>query len=138
MKIEVDNNSKQLIYVDKDNLQVANTNEIIKLKMFNTSISNTYANIIAGCYNLNKKEKDTLRYILDNEDCKYKSVINALVRQFTVASITVERCIKTLIELGLVYISYNAKGATVIKTSSAIKTALSNKTCIVVIPYTNI
>lgn len=102
MKIAIDNRNKDIIYVDKVNLHNATNNDIIKL--VNTNVNdkdidnvNSYINIIAGYYNLDKYERSILLYIiLENNNVTYRDITRLISKHHKVNAITIVRAIDRL------------------------------------------
>lgn len=107
MGIIVDNRKTNILYVDKENNHVANNNEVTKLiNIGNTSPIDIYVAIIAGNFNLNVIEVETLKYIINyNTEPTTGQVCDAVSKTVNKSTATIARAIGSLRRHRLIYVN---------------------------------
>lgn len=133
MNLIIDKRKTDIIYVDKANNHVANSNDVIKLiSINNDSNIDTYIKIFAGVYCLNNTEVAVLRYLITNGDNELSKIVCATVAKLiNKSTATVVRAIDSLKAKRLIY----ATDSNTIRVSTSIATnvkAISNAKFIVV------
>lgn len=133
MDLIIDKRKTDIIYVDKVNNHVANSNDVIKLiSINNDSNVDTYLKILAGTYALNDAEVAVLRYVIaDKNNSLSGQVCAAVAKVINKSTATVARAIDSLRAKRLIY----GTGVNAIKISTSIvinAKALSNAKFIVV------
>lgn len=133
MDLIIDKRKTDIIYVDKANNHVANSNDVIKLiSINNDSNIDAYIKIFAGVYCLNDTEVAVLRYIITNADNELSGIVCATVAKLiNKSTATVARAIDSLRAKRLIY--SNSTNALKVSTSIATNAkAISNAKFIVV------
>lgn len=133
MDLIIDKRKTDIIYVDKANNHVANSNDVIKLiSINNDSNIDTYIKIFAGVYCLNDTEVAVLRYIITNTDNELSGIVCATVAKLiNKSTTTVARAIDSLRAKRLIYSTDS--NAIRVSTSIAINAkAISNAKFIVI------
>lgn len=133
MDLVIDKRKTDIIYVDKVNNHVANSNNVIKLMSINNDSNiDTYIKILAGTYALNDTEIAVLRYIITNRYNNLSGTICATVAKVINKSVTtIVRAIDSLRAKRLIY----GNSSNALKVSTSIATdvdALSNAKFIVI------
>lgn len=133
MDLIIDKRKTDIIYVDKANNHVANSNNVIKLiSINNDSNIDAYIKIFAGVYCLNDTEIAVLRYIITNADNELSGIVcTTVAKLINKSTTTVARAIDSLRAKRLIY----NNGANALKVSTSIATntkAISNAKFIVV------
>lgn len=105
MDLITDKRKTDIIYVDKANNHVANSNEIIKLTSINNDSNvDTYIRLFAGVYALNDAEIAVLRYVIADKDNSLSSqVCVAVAKLINKSTATVVRAIDSLRAKRLIY-----------------------------------
>lgn len=93
MKIKVNQTESNSIYVDKDNLHIANGNSLLRIECNEVeSKVNVLINIYSGFFNLNEYQKEILRYIMFNNGTKsYNEIINYMAKVINKCTTTIRR-----------------------------------------------
>lgn len=118
MDLVIDKRKTDIIYVDKVNNHVANSNDIIKLiSINNDSNIDAYLKILAGTYALNDTEVAVLKYIItDKYDNLSGAVCITVAKIINKSTTTVARAIDSLRAKRLIY----SNGANALKVSTSI------------------
>ena len=133
MDLIIDKRKNDIIYVDKANNHVANSNDVIKLiSINNDSNIDAYIKIIAGVYCLNDTEVAVLRHIITNADKELSGIIcTTVAKLINKSTATVARAIDSLRAKRLIY----STDSNAIRVSTSIATndkAISNAKFIIV------
>lgn len=122
MSIVIDKRETDIIYVDKNNMHVANNDEVIKLMSIGgMSPIDTYIAIIAGGLHLNATEVAVLKYIINNNGTKLTGqVCVEVAKVIDKSTATVSRAISYLREKKLIY----GTGAKVVRLSASINASV--------------
>lgn len=133
MDLIIDKRKTDIIYIDKANNHVANSNDVIKLiSINNDSNIDTYIKILAGVYCLNNAEVAVLRYLNSNANNELSRVVCiAVAKLINKSTTTVARAIDSLRNKRLIY----DNGVNALKVSASIATninALSNAKFIII------
>ena len=133
MDLIIDKRKTDIIYVDKANNHVANSNDVIKLiSINNDSNIDAYIKIFAGVYCLNDTEVAVLRHIITNTNDELSGVVCvAVAKLINKSAATIARAIDSLRAKRLIY----GNGANALKVSTSIATnakAISNAKFIVI------
>lgn len=133
MNLIIDKRKTDIIYVDKANNHVANSNDVIKLiSINNDSNIDAYIKIFAGFYCLNDTEVAVLRYIITNTNNELSGIVCATVAKLiNKSTATVARAIDSLRAKRLIY----SNSTNALKVSTSIATndkAISNAKFIVI------
>lgn len=122
MSIVIDKRETDIIYVDKNNMHVANNDEVIKLiSIGGMSPIDTYIAIIAGGLYLNETEVAVLKYIIKNNGTKLTGqVCVEVAKVIDKSTATVSRAINCLREKKLIYVD----DAKVVRLSASINASV--------------
>lgn len=105
MNLIIDKRKTDIIYVDKANNHVANSNDVIKLiSINNDSNIDAYIKIFAGVYCLNDTEVAVLRHIITNADNELSGIVcTTVAKLINKSTATVARAIDSLRAKRLIY-----------------------------------
>lgn len=118
MNLVTDKRKTDIIYVDKANNHIANSNEIVKLMSINNDSNiDIFLKILAGTYALNDAEVAVLRYIIADKDNSLSGqVCVAVAKLINKSTATVARAIDALRAKRLIY----DNGSNTLKVSASI------------------
>lgn len=118
MNLVTDKRKTDIIYVDKANNHIANSNEIVKLMSINNDSNiDIFLKILAGAYALNDAEVAVLRYIIADKDNSLSGqVCVAIAKLINKSTATVARAIDALRAKRLIY----GNGSNTLKVSASI------------------
>lgn len=105
----IDKRKGNIIYVDKENNDVAHNEEVLKLiNTNNDSIVDIYINIISGVYKLNSAEATVIKILIDLNGTATRGILcNNVARSINKSPITASRAIDSLRDKRLIYITVN-------------------------------
>lgn len=133
MDLVIDKRKTDIIYVDKANNHVANSNDVIKLiSTNNDSNVDAYIKILAGVYCLNDTEIAVLKYLIADTNNELSGIVcTNVAKLINKSTATIARAIDSLRAKRLIY----GNGANAIKVSTSISTnakVISNAKFIVI------
>lgn len=105
----IDKRKGNIIYVDKENNDVAHNEEVLKLiNTNNDSVVDIYINIISGVYKLNSAEATVIKILIDLNGTATRGILcNNVARSINKSPITACRAIDSLRDKRLIYITVN-------------------------------
>lgn len=105
----IDKRKGNIIYVDKENNDVAHNEEVLKLiNTNNDSVVDIYINIISGVYKLNSAEATVIKILIDLNGTVTRGILcNNVARSINKSHITASRAIDSLRDKRLIYITVN-------------------------------
>ena len=105
----IDKRKGNIIYVDKENNDVAHNEEVLKLiNTNNDSVVDIYINIISGVYKLNSAEATVIKILIDlNGTATRRILCNNVARSINKSPITASRAIDSLRDKRLIYVTVN-------------------------------
>lgn len=105
----IDKRKGNIIYVDKENNDVAHNEEVLKLiNTNNDSVVDIYINIISGVYKLNSAEATVIKILIDLNGTATRGILcNNVARSINKSPITASRAIDSLRDKRLIYITVN-------------------------------
>lgn len=103
----IDKRKGNIIYVDKENNDVAHNEEVLKLiNTNNDSVVDIYINIISGVYKLNSAEATVIKILIDLNGTATRGILcNNVARSINKSPITASRAIDSLRDKRLIYIT---------------------------------
>lgn len=105
----IDKRKGNIIYVDKENNDVAHNEEVLKLiNTNNDSVVDIYINIISGVYKLNSAEATVIKILIDLNGTATRGILcNNVARSINKSPITASRAIDSLRDKRLIYVTVN-------------------------------
>lgn len=105
----IDKRKGNIIYVDKENNNVAHNEEVLKLiNTNNDSVVDIYINIISGVYKLNSAEATVIKILIDLNGTATRGILcNNVARSINKSPITASRAIDSLRDKRLIYVTVN-------------------------------
>lgn len=105
----IDKRKGNIIYVDKENNDVAHNEEVLKLiNTNNDSVVDIYINIISGVYKLNSAEATVIKMLIDLNGAATRAILcNNVARSINKSPITASRAIDSLRDKRLIYVTVN-------------------------------
>ncbi len=105
----IDKRKGNIIYVDKENNDVAHNEEVLKLiNTNNDSVVDIYINIISGVYKLNSTEATVIKILIDLNGTATRGILcNNVARSINKSPITASRAIDSLRDKRLIYVTVN-------------------------------
>lgn len=105
----IDKRKGNIIYVDKENNDVAHNEEVLKLiNTNNDSVVDIYINIISGVYKLNSAEATVIKILIDLNGTATRGILcNNVARSINKSPITASRAIDSLRDKRLIYVTIN-------------------------------
>lgn len=105
----IDKREGNIIYVDKENNDVAHNEEVLKLiNTNNDSVVDIYINIISGVYKLNSAESAVIKILIDLNGTATRGILcNNVARSINKSPITASRAIDSLRDKRLIYVTIN-------------------------------
>lgn len=105
----IDKREGNIIYVDKENNDVAHNEEVLKLiNTNNDSVVDIYINIISGVYKLNSAEAAVIKILIDLNGTATRGILcNNVAKSINKSPITASRAIDSLRDKRLIYVTIN-------------------------------
>lgn len=105
----IDKRKGNIIYVDKENNDVAHNEEVLKLiNTNNDSVVDIYINIISGVYKLNSAEATVIKILINLNGTATRGILcNNVARSINKSPITASRAIDSLRDKRLIYVTVN-------------------------------
>ena len=105
----IDKRKGNIIYVDKENNDVAHNEEVLKLiNTNNDSVVDIYINIISGVYKLNSAEAAVIKILINLNGTATRGILcNNVARSINKSPITASRAIDSLRDKRLIYTTVN-------------------------------
>lgn len=105
----IDKRKGNIIYVDKENNDVAHNEEVLKLiNTNNDSVVDIYINIISGVYKLNSAEATVIKILINLNGTSTRGILcNNVARSINKSPITASRAIDSLRDKRLIYVTVN-------------------------------